>query len=76
MNCCLHDVSALLGDNKIGYLAKQVLTTLAESTRFDLVSNAVLEYAFTLQKNPKVQIESLNWLSIAILEFGFMLVFY
>lgn len=75
MNCCLHDVSSLLGDNKIGYLASQVLTALAEATRLDLVSTAVLEYAFTIQKNPKVQIEALNWFSVAILEFGFMLVF-
>lgn len=72
MNCCIHDVSSLLGDNKNGNLASQVLTTLAESTRLDLVCNAVLEYAFTVQKNPKVQIDALNWLSGAILEFGFM----
>lgn len=72
MECCLQDVSSLLGDSKNGSLAGQVLTTLAESTRLDLVSNGVLEYAFTVQKNPKVQIDALNWLSGAILEFGFM----
>jgi len=72
MNSCIQDVSSLLGDNKNGNLASQVLTTLAESTRLDLVCNAVLEYAFTVQKNPKVQIDALNWLSGAILEFGFM----
>lgn len=72
MDCCVQDISSLLGDNKNGTLACQVLTTLSESTRLDLVSNAVLEYAFTLQKNPKVQIDALNWLSGAILEFGFM----
>jgi len=72
MNCCIQDVSSLLGDNKNGNLASQVLTSFAESTRLDLVSNAVLEYAFTVQKNPKVQIDALNWLSGAILEFGFM----
>lgn len=72
LDCCIQDVSSLLGDNKNGILASQILTTLAESTRLDLVSNAVLEYAFTVQKNPKVQIDALNWLSGAILEFGFM----
>lgn len=72
MECCLQDVSSLLGDSKNGNLAGQVLTTLAEATRLDLVSNGVLEYAFTVQKNPKVQIDALNWLSSAILEFGFM----
>uniref|UniRef100_A0A2S2Q544 Cytoskeleton-associated protein 5 n=1 Tax=Sipha flava TaxID=143950 RepID=A0A2S2Q544_9HEMI len=73
MNCCIQDVSSLLGDGKNGTLANQVLTTFAESTRLDLVSNAVLEYAFTVQKNPKVQIDALNWLSGAILEFGFII---
>lgn len=72
MECCIQDVSALLGDNKNGNLANQILTTFAEATRLDLVSNLVLEYAFTTQKNPKVQIDALNWLSGAILEFGFM----
>jgi len=72
MNSCIQDVSSLLGDNKNGNLASQVLTTFAESTRLDLVCNAVLDYAFTVQKNPKVQIDALNWLSGAILEFGFM----
>lgn len=61
-----------MGDNKNGYLASQVLTTLAESARLDIVCNAVLKYAFNVQKNPKVQIDALNWLSSAILEFGFM----
>lgn len=72
MECCVQDVSSLLGDGKNGNLASQVLTTFAEATRLDIVSNAVLEYAFTVQKNPKVQIDALNWLSGAILEFGFM----
>lgn len=72
VECCLNDVSSLLGNNKNGNLADQILTTLAKSTRLDLVSNAVLDYAFTVQKNPKVQISALNWLSGAILEFGFM----
>ncbi|XP_008189868.1 protein mini spindles isoform X2 [Acyrthosiphon pisum] len=73
MNSCIQDVSSLLGDNKNGNLASQVLTTFAESTRLDLVCNAVLDYAFTVQKNPKVQIDALNWLSGAILEFGFII---
>ncbi|XP_050528781.1 protein mini spindles-like isoform X2 [Daktulosphaira vitifoliae] len=73
MECCLQEVSSLLGDTKNGYLAGQVLTSMAEASRLDFISNAVLEYAFTVQKNPKVQIDALNWLSGAILEFGFII---
>lgn len=72
MDYCIHDVTSLLGDIKNGNLAGQVLSAFAESTRLDLVSNAVLEYTFNVQKNPKVQCNALNWLSGAILEFGFM----
>lgn len=72
MGCCIQDVCSLLGDKKNGNLVGEVLNTFAESTRLDLVSTLVLEYAFTLQKNVKVQIDALNWLSGAIQEFGFM----
>lgn len=71
MDCYIQDVASLLGDSKNNNLACQVLTALAEVTRLDLVSNAVLMYAFTIQKTPKVQIDALNWVSGAILEFGF-----
>lgn len=72
MKYCLYDITSLLGDNKNGNLAGEVLSVLAESTKLDLVCNEVLEYTFNIQKNPKVQTDALNWLSGAILEFGFM----
>jgi len=71
MEYCIQDISSLLGDTKNGNLAIELLTTFADATRLDLVSNVVLKYAFSVQKNPKVQIDALNWLSGAILEFGF-----
>ncbi|XP_050054425.1 protein mini spindles-like isoform X3 [Aphis gossypii] len=71
MEYCVQDVSSLLGDTKNGNLASELLTVIADATRLDLVSNIVLKYAFSVQKNPKVQIDALNWLSGAILEFGF-----
>ncbi|XP_029345564.1 protein mini spindles isoform X2 [Acyrthosiphon pisum] len=71
MECCIQDISSLLGDTKNGNLASELLTTFADATRLDLISNVVLKYAFSVQKNPKVQIDALNWLSGAILEFGF-----
>lgn len=71
MEYCIQDVSSLLGDTKNGGLASELLTVIADATKLDLVSNIVLKYAFNIQKNPKVQIDALNWLSGAILEFGF-----
>jgi len=60
-----------LGDNKNGNIASELLTTLADATGLDVVSTVVLKYVFSVQKNPKVQIDAVNWLSGAILEFGF-----
>lgn len=72
MSYCLTDIAAFLGDAKNGSLAGEVLTSLAEATRLDHVSSEVLNYAFSVQKSPKVQQESLIWLSKAILDFGFV----
>lgn len=72
MEYCLQDIFSLLGDNKNGKLAIQVLTLFVDSTSLDLVANMVLEYAFNTQKVPTVQIEVLSWFSNTILEFGFM----
>ena len=60
-----------MSDTKNSNLASELLTNFADATRLDLVSNIVLKYAFSIQKNSKVQIDALNWLSGAILEFGF-----
>lgn len=72
MECCLQGVSCLLSDTNHCTSACRVLTSLAKATRLDIVSIAALDYAFSVQENPIVQINILNWLSNAILEFGFM----
>lgn len=58
-----------LGDAKVGEAAKAALTALADATAFEVVGSQILGAAFQ-QKNPKAQIEALNWLSCAIKEFG------
>nr|XP_018902745.1 PREDICTED: cytoskeleton-associated protein 5 [Bemisia tabaci]XP_018902746.1 PREDICTED: cytoskeleton-associated protein 5 [Bemisia tabaci]XP_018902747.1 PREDICTED: cytoskeleton-associated protein 5 [Bemisia tabaci]XP_018902749.1 PREDICTED: cytoskeleton-associated protein 5 [Bemisia tabaci] len=73
LNIVLTDTASLLGDPKNGSAAAEALTLLAEASRLDLVSTEVLNYAFNTQKNPKVQQETLNWMSNAILEFGFVM---
>lgn len=71
-NYFLTDVAEKLGDAKNGTIASEVLIALAEATRLDYVASEVIDYAFNKQKSPKVQQESLNWLSQALLEFGFV----
>lgn len=68
---CLTDLVTLLGDAKNSTVATKVLLKFAERLGLDFVSTEVLEFAFSQQKNPKVQQEALLWLSNAILEFGF-----
>lgn len=58
-----------MSDIKNGTLATEVLTAIAEATKLDFVSSEVLTQAFN-QKNPKVQQDSLLWLSNCIKEFG------
>ncbi|GLV37157.1 mini spindles [Carabus blaptoides fortunei] len=70
IDMCINDVIDKLGDAKNGGIAAEVLTTFAEVTKLEHVANAVLDYAFN-QKSPKVQQESLLWVSTAIKEFGF-----
>lgn len=68
----MQDISSLLDDYKNGTLACEVLTAHAQTIRLDVVTSAVLDYAFTVQITPKFQIGALNWLSEAILDLGFM----
>ncbi|KAE8740038.1 hypothetical protein FOCC_FOCC014444 [Frankliniella occidentalis] len=68
----LTDVAEKLGDAKNGTVSAEVLTALAEATKLDHVATEVIDYAFNKQKSPKVQQEALNWLSQALLEFGFV----
>ncbi|XP_065221041.1 protein mini spindles isoform X2 [Planococcus citri] len=70
---CLTDLVSLLGDAKNNGLATEVLLLFADNLKLDYVSTEVLEFAFSQQKNPKVQQEALLWLSNAILEFGFII---
>ncbi|XP_044737477.1 protein mini spindles isoform X3 [Chrysoperla carnea] len=66
---CLADIVEKMSDIKNGTLATEVLTAIAEATKLDFVSSEVLTQAFN-QKNPKVQQDSLLWLSNCIKEFG------
>lgn len=67
---CLMDITEKLGDVKNSAIAAETLTAIAEATNLDLVSNEIMSFAFN-QKNPKVQQETLLWLSKALTEFGF-----
>lgn len=66
---CVMDITEKLGDVKNSSIAGETLTAIAEATGFDQVANEVITFAFN-QKNPKVQQESLVWLSKALTEFG------
>ncbi|XP_041493528.1 cytoskeleton-associated protein 5 isoform X1 [Microtus oregoni] len=59
-----------IGDVKCGNNAKEALTAIAEACMLPWTAEQVMSMAF-LQKNPKNQSETLNWLSNAIKEFGF-----
>ncbi|XP_071809133.1 cytoskeleton-associated protein 5-A-like isoform X2 [Asterias amurensis] len=60
-----------IGDIKSGAKVKESLTAVAEATQLGYISEEIVRYAFTEQKNPKNQAETLNWLAQAIQEFGF-----
>ncbi|CAO2579863.1 Cytoskeleton-associated protein 5 [Lemmus lemmus] len=59
-----------IGDVKCGTNAKEAMTAIAEACMLPWTAEQVMSMAF-LQKNPKNQSETLNWLSNAIKEFGF-----
>lgn len=66
----INELVALLGDAKNNLGAAQVLTAITESIKLEYVVGKVIAFAFE-QKSPKVQAESLIWVSNAIKEFGF-----
>ncbi|XP_044594200.1 protein mini spindles isoform X1 [Cotesia glomerata] len=68
-NYCIMDIAEKLGDAKNGSTAAETLLAIAEATSFEHVANEVVTFAFN-QKSPKVQQESLVWLSNALLEFS------
>ncbi|XP_063227944.1 protein mini spindles [Bacillus rossius redtenbacheri] len=72
LDYCLTEVVEKLGDPKTTTQAADTLTALAEATKLDVVATDVLNYAFS-QKSPKLHQESLNWVSSAILDFGFVI---
>ncbi|XP_023289884.1 protein mini spindles isoform X2 [Orussus abietinus] len=67
---CIMDITEKLGDGKNSAVASDTLMAIAEATSFELVANETIAFAFN-QKNPKVQQETLLWLSKALLEFGY-----
>ncbi|CAH2055745.1 unnamed protein product, partial [Iphiclides podalirius] len=67
----LQDVVAKLGESSCLSISADCLTCLAEGCGLEHVLNEGLTYAMDTQKNPKVQSEMFNWMSVAIKEFGF-----
>ncbi|CAG5054310.1 unnamed protein product [Parnassius apollo] len=67
----LQDVVAKLGESSCSTISAECLTAFAEGCGLEHVLNEGLTYAMDLQKNPKVQSEMFNWMSVAIKEFGF-----
>ncbi|KAG7191094.1 hypothetical protein KM043_007130 [Ampulex compressa] len=66
---CILDITEKLGDTKNGALASETLSAIAEATSLEYVADEIIAFAFN-QKNPKVQQETLTWLSKALMEFG------
>ncbi|XP_066599618.1 protein mini spindles isoform X2 [Prorops nasuta] len=69
VECCIMDITEKLGDPKNSAVAADALTSIAEATSLEYVADEIMEFAFN-QKNPKVQQETLLWLSKALMEFG------
>ncbi|CAK8693087.1 unnamed protein product [Clavelina lepadiformis] len=66
---CIIPTVDKVGDIKCGSSAKDALSDVSEATGFPWVAEQVLGHSMG-QKNPKIQSESLNWLSTAIQAFG------
>ncbi|KAM3966107.1 LOW QUALITY PROTEIN: msps cytoskeleton-associated protein 5 [Aphomia sociella] len=67
----LQDIVTKLGEASCAAISADCLTSLAEACGLEHVINEGLTFAMDSQKNPKVQSELFNWMSIAIKEFGF-----
>ena len=66
----VNEITEKLGDPKVSASATSALTAIAEAIRLEYVVSKVMSFAFE-QKSPKVQQESINWVTQAIREFGF-----
>ncbi|XP_043494004.1 protein mini spindles isoform X1 [Polistes fuscatus] len=66
---CITDITEKLGCAKNSPVASETLLSIANATSFEYVANEILAFAFS-QKNPKVQQETLLWLSKGLIEFG------
>ncbi|XP_023239725.1 cytoskeleton-associated protein 5-like [Centruroides sculpturatus] len=66
---CLSDIVDKIGDPKNGSTAALAITTFAEATNLEYISQEVLQHAFS-QRNPKNHSEAILWLANAIKEFG------
>lgn len=68
----INDICEKLGDAKNCTSAAAALSSIAEAIKLEYVVSKVMTFAFE-QKSPKVQQESLLWVSQAIKEFGFQI---
>ncbi|XP_060518402.1 protein mini spindles isoform X2 [Cylas formicarius] len=69
VDCCVNDICDKIADVKNGPYVAETLTAMADATNLGHVSTAVLETVFS-QRSPKLQQEALNWLLVAVKEFG------
>lgn len=60
-----------MGDMKNGASASSCLVAVAEAASLEWVGPEVMTLAFK-QKSPKVQEAALNWLALAVTDFGLM----
>ncbi|CRK99142.1 CLUMA_CG012503, isoform A [Clunio marinus] len=68
----VNDITEKLGDPKNSSSAAAALSSIAEAIKLEYVVSKVMTFAFE-QKSPKVQQESLLWVSQAIKDFGFQI---
>jgi cytoskeleton-associated protein 5 len=68
----LNDITEKLSDPKNSTSASAALTAIADAIKLEYVVSKVMTFAFE-QKSPKVQQESLLWVSQAIKDFGFQI---
>ena len=68
----VNDIAEKLSDPKNSTSASAALTAIAEAIKLEYVVSKVMTFAFE-QKSPKIQEQSLLWVSQAIKDFGFQI---